>query len=220
MPASTQDLICVSKTARASPQKGVSIYKDYSRVVKVEPTVATRKETPARPRQEEPVVTVPENADPSQLQSYPPAVRDIIERAKQFSHCDIASVNSFPLRLDFNQKAVEYINKAIAEQRGCGLPVPDGNYSTTRNVTTNPDFRQQDGGHNIQPISQNLCVIMPLIFFFLSLSSSSGKTSVTGVLPSRKRPVHMSVNAMNGILKIVAQSTPILPKHFWSVETF
>ena len=40
---------------------------------------------------------VPENADPLQLQSYPPAVRDIIERAKQFSHCDIASVNSFPL---------------------------------------------------------------------------------------------------------------------------
>ena len=37
------------------------------------------------------------NADPSQLQSYPPMVCDIIERTKQFSHCDIASVNSFPL---------------------------------------------------------------------------------------------------------------------------
>ena len=37
--------------------KGASIYKDYSRVVKVEPTVATRKETPARPWREEPVVT-------------------------------------------------------------------------------------------------------------------------------------------------------------------
>ena len=35
----------------------MSIYKDYSRVVKVEPTVATRKETLARPRREEPVVT-------------------------------------------------------------------------------------------------------------------------------------------------------------------
>ena len=55
--ASTQDLVCVSKTARTLPQKGASIYKDYSRVVKVEPTVATRKETLARPRREEPVVT-------------------------------------------------------------------------------------------------------------------------------------------------------------------
>ena len=97
---------------------------------------------------------VPENADPSQLQYYPPAVRDIIERVKQFSHCDIASVNSFPLRPDFNQKAVEYINEAIAKRRGHGLPIPDGKYSMTRNVTTsNPDFHQQDGGHNIQPIS-------------------------------------------------------------------
>ena len=56
--ASTQDLVCVSKTARAPPQKGASIYKDYSRVVKVEPTVAMRKKTPARPRREEPVVTL------------------------------------------------------------------------------------------------------------------------------------------------------------------
>ena len=36
----------------------MSIYKDYSRVVKVEPTVTTRKETPARPQREEPVVTL------------------------------------------------------------------------------------------------------------------------------------------------------------------
>ena len=69
-----------------------------------------------------------DNADPLQLQSYPPAVRDIIERAKQFSHCDIASVNSFPLRPDFNSKAVEYINEAIAERRGRSLPIPDGTH--------------------------------------------------------------------------------------------
>ena len=74
---------------------------------------------------------VPDNADPSQLQSYPPAVRDIIECAKQFSHCDIASVNLFPLRPDFNHKAVEYINEAIAERRSRGLPIPDGNYFNT-----------------------------------------------------------------------------------------
>ena len=72
-----------------------------------------------------------DNADPSQLQPYPPAVRDIIERAKQFSHCDITSVNLFPLRPDFNHKAVEYINEAIAERHSCGLPIPNGNYFNT-----------------------------------------------------------------------------------------
>ena len=70
-----------------------------------------------------------EDADPSQLQSYPPAVRDIIERAKQFSHCDIASINLFPLHPDFNRKAVEYINEAIAERRGRGLLILDGKNS-------------------------------------------------------------------------------------------
>ena len=73
MLASTQDLVCVSKTARAPPQKGASIYKDYSRVVKVEPTVATRKGTPARPRREEPVVTVMEK-----LHGYVFAVPDLL----------------------------------------------------------------------------------------------------------------------------------------------
>ena len=67
-----------------------------------------------------------DNADPSQLHSYPPAVRDVIERAKQFSHCDIASINSFPFRQDFNETAVEYINEAIAERHSRGLSVPDG----------------------------------------------------------------------------------------------
>ena len=37
------------------------------------------------------------NSDPSQLQFYTPPVCDIIECAKQISHCNIASVNSFPL---------------------------------------------------------------------------------------------------------------------------
>ena len=57
------------------------------------------------------------NSDPSHLQFYTPSVRDIIEHAKQISHCNIASVNSFPLCVDFNCKAPEYINKAIAERR-------------------------------------------------------------------------------------------------------
>ena len=47
------------------------------------------------------------NSDPLQLQHYTPPVHDIIECAKQISHCDLTSVNSFPLRANFNHKAVE-----------------------------------------------------------------------------------------------------------------
>lgn len=66
------------------------------------------------------------NVDPSQLHFYPPAVCDIIERAKQFSHCDLASINSFPMRPQFNTKASKYINKAIVERRRRGLVIPNG----------------------------------------------------------------------------------------------
>ncbi|KIJ57495.1 hypothetical protein HYDPIDRAFT_35056 [Hydnomerulius pinastri MD-312] len=40
-----------------------------------------------------------DSADPFQMQFYKLAAHDIIERAKQFSHCDAASINAFPLRL-------------------------------------------------------------------------------------------------------------------------
>ena len=70
----------------------------------------------------------PDNADPSQLNFYPPAFRDIIERAKQFSHCDLASINSFPLCPQFNTKAEEYMNEAIVERRSRGLVIPEGEY--------------------------------------------------------------------------------------------
>jgi len=66
------------------------------------------------------------NSDPSQLQSYTPLVRNIIECAKQISHCDIVSVNSFPLRADINRKASKYMNEAIAERRSRGLVIPNG----------------------------------------------------------------------------------------------
>ena len=52
-----------------------------------------------------------DNGDPSQLNFYPPVVRDIIERTKQFSHCNLASINLFPLRPHFKTKASEYIVK-------------------------------------------------------------------------------------------------------------
>ena len=83
--------------------------------------------TPSHPLPSAISGTMPDgNADPSQLQFYTPPVRDIIECAKQISHCDIASVNSFPLRVDFNRKASEYMNEAIAERRSQGLLILSG----------------------------------------------------------------------------------------------
>ncbi|KAG6373555.1 hypothetical protein JVT61DRAFT_6198 [Boletus reticuloceps] len=69
-----------------------------------------------------------DNADPSQLGFYPPPVRDVIERMKQISHCNLASLNSFPLHPQFNTKASEYINEAIIERQSRGLVVPEGKY--------------------------------------------------------------------------------------------
>ncbi|KAI5980661.1 hypothetical protein EDD15DRAFT_2381695 [Pisolithus albus] len=45
-----------------------------------------------------PVGPATEGAEPWQLQYYDPSARDIIDRAKQFSHCDAASINAFPVR--------------------------------------------------------------------------------------------------------------------------
>ena len=57
-----------------------------------------------------PVGKVTECTEPWQLQYYDPPTCDVIERAKQFSHCDAASINPFPNRAAFNMQAVEYIN--------------------------------------------------------------------------------------------------------------
>ena len=73
-----------------------------------------------------PVGKATEHAEPWQLQYYDPPTRDVIERAKQFSHCDAASINPFPNRAAFNTQAVEYINEAIAERRAQGLIISDG----------------------------------------------------------------------------------------------
>ena len=55
------------------------------------------------------------NSGPFYLQFYTPPVCDIIEHAKQISHCNIASINSFPLHADFNHKSSEYMNQVIAK---------------------------------------------------------------------------------------------------------
>ena len=67
-----------------------------------------------------------ERSEPCQIQFYEPAVQDILEQAKQFSHCDASSVNAFPLRAQFNVKAVEYVKEAISERQSQGLFVAEG----------------------------------------------------------------------------------------------
>ena len=67
-----------------------------------------------------------EHSEPWQIQFYEPAVWDILEQAKQFSRCDASSVNAFPLRSQFNVKAVEYIEEAISERQSQGLFVAEG----------------------------------------------------------------------------------------------
>ena len=73
-----------------------------------------------------PVCPTSECAEPWQLHFYDPPTRDIIKHMKQFSHCDVASIDSFPVRAAFNTKAVEYIDKAIAEHQSQGLIFSDG----------------------------------------------------------------------------------------------
>ena len=70
----------------------------------------------------------PENVDPLQLGFYAPAIHNIIECAKQISHCDLTSLNLFPLRPQFNTKASEYINEAIVKCWSQGLIISDGKY--------------------------------------------------------------------------------------------
>ncbi|KAF8558083.1 hypothetical protein OG21DRAFT_1519960 [Imleria badia] len=66
------------------------------------------------------------NANPSQLHFYPLAIRDVIECAKQISHCNLASINSFPLCPHLNAKSSNYVNEAIAERHNRGLAIPTG----------------------------------------------------------------------------------------------
>lgn len=92
------------------------------------PPDPSQSSTPLESTQSRPKVgSTMEGTDPSQLQFYEPAVRDVIERAKQFSHCDAASINAFPNRAEFNKFALEYIEEGIEERRSQSLLVPDGN---------------------------------------------------------------------------------------------
>ena len=56
-----------------------------------------------------------ERSEPWQLQYYDLPTCEIIEHAKQFSHCDAAFINPFLIHAEFNSTALEYVNEAIAE---------------------------------------------------------------------------------------------------------
>ena len=86
----------------------------------------TSQETTTASKSSRPVRPTSERAEPSQHQFYDPPTCDIIECAKQFSHCDAASINAFPVRATFNVGAIEYINEAIAERQSRGLIISDG----------------------------------------------------------------------------------------------
>ena len=86
----------------------------------------TSQETTTASKSSHPVCPTSECAEPSQLQFYAPPTRDIIECMKQFSHCDAASINAFPVCATFNVGAIKYINEAIAERQSRGLIISDG----------------------------------------------------------------------------------------------
>lgn len=71
-------------------------------------------------------------SDPWQLQYYDPSTCDIIEQAKQFSHCDVMSITAFPVCADFNVNAAEYIEEVIMEQWSWGLMVSKGQSSISQ----------------------------------------------------------------------------------------
>ena len=77
------------------------------------------------------------NSGPFYLQFYTPPVCDIIEHAKQISHCNIASINSFPLHADFNHKSSEYMNQVIAKCWSHSLSIPDGRYWLLTGIKSN-----------------------------------------------------------------------------------
>ena len=100
--------------------------------VSLHPHVGDRREVSNQLTQLRATVERTEHAEPWQIQFYEPAVRDILERAKQFSRCNASSINVFPLHVQFNVKAAEYVEEAISERRSQGLFVADGTVLCTK----------------------------------------------------------------------------------------
>lgn len=100
--------------------------------VSLQPHVGDRREVSSQSIQPCATVECTEHAEPWQIQFYEPAVQDILEWAKQFSHCNASSINAFPLHAQFNVRAAEYVEEAISERWSQGLFVVDGMVSCTK----------------------------------------------------------------------------------------
>jgi len=99
------------------------------------PEASSHSNQPVQPSHPIPqILSVTEDADASQLQFYEPTIHDIIEQAKQFSHCDTASVSAFPQQAKFSNVTVEYVKEAIWERRSKSLFVPNGNYFSSHRI--------------------------------------------------------------------------------------
>ncbi|KAI6035904.1 hypothetical protein PISMIDRAFT_113035, partial [Pisolithus microcarpus 441] len=145
-----------------------------------------------------PVGPAIQGAKPWQIQFYKPAVQDVLECMKQFSYCDMASINSFPLHAHFNIKAIEYVEESLGNwcsalrKKACIYVTqrykwdPENchevNSSITKDLLGDHGVFLRDGideNMNCQGYTNNLThpALAGLIidFFYTSSSSSLGK---------------------------------------------
>ncbi|KAI6111918.1 hypothetical protein EDD16DRAFT_1516020 [Pisolithus croceorrhizus] len=69
-----------------------------------------------------PVCPATQGAEPWQIQFYKPEVQDVLKHVKQFSYCDMASINSFPLPLNtWRKRSAKDDHRACQSQMAGGL---------------------------------------------------------------------------------------------------
>lgn len=122
-----------------------------------------------------------ECSEPWQIQFYNPAVRNILEHAKQFSHCDTASINAFPLHAQFNVKAAEYVEEAISERQSQGLFVGEGMVSCALIVQLTLLLPQVGGLNIAMTYVDGYTRYFSTSVYDLHWLCSSGRTLETGV---------------------------------------
>lgn len=158
--------------------------------------------------------TYPDNTDPSHLQFYPPAVWDIIKCAKQFSHCNLVSIHSFLLHSQFNPKAVEYINEAIAKCCAHSLTVLEGKYLSNDKCMIWNSLLPLPGWwpQHTSGITKLICIMTDLCTYLTSISSF-GKILAIGDHLLKKKHRAMFIRAMTGIYKTTVLSMLVLQEH-------
>ena len=96
-----------------------------------------------------PIGPATEGAEPWQMQYYDPSTRDIIERAKQFSHCDAASISAFPLRPAFNGQSCRVHRGSNCRTSTPQLHISEGKSGWCDSCPNSTDRFMQVGGRNI-----------------------------------------------------------------------